>query len=476
VRRLGHYLDGREGLEFVDIGQIGEWGEMHLGQHIPNRWTTEQFEATGFSRSRYVAAYRQVIDTFVESFPHTRVFLNVGGHAEINEYAGIHGIHFRQDGLTPSGPTANVGQRFYVPWSRRGIQGNYEFHSGLEEMARRGWDLHATLVKGLEAPISYQNLNLASWKRLAEMPDDVRAELTETGRRIGFRFAPTEVRYWQRMRTRPNRPSRLRIEHTWHNGGVAPCYASYALRFSLDDASGRRVAEAIEFPIVPTAAWWPGEDVCLQSQVQFPAAIPPGDYVLKVGMCLPERPGCDIRLAIQGRDEQGQYRLGPIRVEAADDSARIVYEEHFEQGRGDWRPTKGMEADTVAGEGGGQVLSLQGHQDDVWSLAGTHQAIPVVPGGRYRLSCRMKVEMNEKRKAPSVKLGVIDADGKFLTNYNTNPYDLSRMGTWQEMKTTFESHDLAARGTLSLEKGGRHPIAECRVQLDDVVLELLESP
>ena len=86
IARLGKYLDGRSGLEFMDIRGIGEWGEMHLA-----RWTPEQLERTGYTDDRYVAAYRRVIDAFARAFPRTRVFLNVGGpkHQTINDYAAI---------------------------------------------------------------------------------------------------------------------------------------------------------------------------------------------------------------------------------------------------------------------------------------------------------------------------------------------------------------------------------------------------
>ena len=55
IRKLGEYLDGRPGLEFVDIGSIGEWGEMHL-----MRWTPQQLAETGYTEAKYVAAYRRV--------------------------------------------------------------------------------------------------------------------------------------------------------------------------------------------------------------------------------------------------------------------------------------------------------------------------------------------------------------------------------------------------------------------------------
>jgi hypothetical protein len=80
IADLGRYLDGRPGLEFVDIGSIGEWGEMHL-----SRWTADELRQTGFTEDKYIAAYRRIIDAFARAFPHTRVFLNVGDYDCIND-------------------------------------------------------------------------------------------------------------------------------------------------------------------------------------------------------------------------------------------------------------------------------------------------------------------------------------------------------------------------------------------------------
>ena len=98
IADLGKYLDGRPGLEFIDIGGIGEWGEMHLA-----RWTPAQLAASGYTPEKYIGAYRRLIDAFARAFPRTRVFLNVGDWATINDYAALHGINFRQDGPHPSG-------------------------------------------------------------------------------------------------------------------------------------------------------------------------------------------------------------------------------------------------------------------------------------------------------------------------------------------------------------------------------------
>ena len=477
IERMGACLDGRPGLEFVDIGMIGEWGEMHLGLHIPGRWTSEQLHETGFTHAKYVAAYRRIIDTFVEAFPNTRVFLNVGGHREINEYAAIRGVHFRQDGLKPSGPSANVGERFYVPWSRRGVVCNYEFHSSMNGMQEKGWDLHETIVKGLEAPISYLNTNLYSVSGLADASEEARRELRLAASRIGFRFAPTQVSYLERIRVAPGRPVRALVNHRWTNMGVAPCHESYAVRFSLVDESGACVAESVCYPSVPTSEWWPGSEIELSSVPSFEEDIAPGEYALKIGMFLPEKQGPTIQLAIEGRGDDGMYALGSIRAVAASVGPQMVYSEGFQGESTAWRASEGMEASLIAdpSQGGERCLQLAGSQEDAWGFAAASVSEDILPGSTYRLSCRMRIDDLDGTSTPSLKLGVADADGQHLANHNTPAYDLDRVGTWQDLSTVFVVGPQAARGMISLEKGGRQPVRSVRIWLDDVRLEMVEG-
>jgi len=99
----------------------------------------------------------------------------------------------------------------------------------------------------------------------------------------------------------------------------------------------------------------------------------------------------------------------------------------------------------------------------------------IQPGGKYRLTCRMRVDELDARITPSLKLGVADGDGNHLANHNTPPYDMKRPGTWQTLSTVFTVDPQAARGVISLEKGGRTRIGSIRIGLDDVRLELLEG-
>ena len=475
IADLGRYLDGRPGLEFIDIGSIGEWGEMHLA-----RWTPQQLRDTGYSEAKYVGAYRRLIDAFARAFPHTRVFLNVGDYATINDYAALRGLHFRQDGLTPSGPSADVGRRFYREYARRGVQCNYELYAGYDEMKQKGWGVRETFDKGLEDPISYLHVNLMGYAALGRAPAEVRAAVTDAARRIGYRFVLTRLGCPRTLRAGPGVRGRLLLETTWKNAGVAPCYESYALQWSLVNARGEDVAVHLTYPKTPTTRWWPGEEVTDAAVVPLPPGLAAGAYTLKVSMVKPEDPALRVQLGIAGRDAQGRYAVAGLpAVAGAPLPTAPAYAEGFEDGPGGWNAAPGMtarrDADAHAGRG---ALLLQGTQPGTaWNFAAVSLPAPVLPASLYHFSGWMKVDaLSPASNAPYFKIGLNDAHGHWLTNCTTNPYDTQKLGTWQHLEGDAETPLDAAAGDVSIEKGGLESHVTATIHVDDVRLDLQESP
>ncbi|MCD6362186.1 MAG: DUF4832 domain-containing protein, partial [Armatimonadetes bacterium] len=362
VAKLGEYLDGREGFEFIDMRGIGEWGEMHL-----QRWTPEQLEATGYTDTKYIAAYRRMINAYVEAFPHSLLFLNVGSRKflTIMDYAAAKGCHFRQDGLSPAGASNNVGEWLYKPYSRRGVICNFEFNKGYRGMQERGWGLPETIDAGLRAPVSYWNTNLC---RLSTAPDEVREQLTRAARRIGYRFVLTDLAYLPEVHADGEHPTRLLLFGAWRNDGVAPCYDSFALCWELVDAEGKTVASSLSFPETPTTQWWPGEEVHVASMVRIPADVPPGRYRLKMTMLLPET-GRHILLGIAGRDGHDRYDLVEIRVVEGASRSGVVYEEGFEGDARPWGTSQEMAAtiDDAAAHTGERSMLVSGSHERGWN-------------------------------------------------------------------------------------------------------------
>jgi hypothetical protein len=477
IRKLGEYLDGKPGLEFVDIGSIGEWGEMHLA-----RWTPQQLAETGHTEARYVAAYRRVIDAHVQAFPRARIFLNVGGqnHLTINDYAAIHGVNFRQDGLNPAGASYDCGEWLYQPYSRRGVICNFEFHSGYDEMLRKQWDVKTTIEKGLSAPISYLNTNLFGGAGYRKAPPEAQELLRNAARRIGFRFVLTSLRHAPQLRLYATQPSRLPLSATWRNDGVAPCYGSYAVQWSLTGPDGKPVVTQLEYPPTPTTLWWPGEEQHVAAVLRVPAGLPAGDYQVRVAMLDPEARQT-IRLALPGQDADGAYPLVKLPGVASAATNATVHESGFESAPevAAWHAVEGMKLSLSTEEPhtGASCLLVQGAAGRVWNYAQTRLATAAVPFGLYRLSAWMLVEQTDNpAKPPYLKLATNGPDGKWITNYSTDRYNVQQLGTWQRLEVTAELPANAATLDVALEKGDNTTPVALRLRLDDVRVELLEAP
>ncbi len=474
IAKLGEYLDGKPGLEFVDIGSIGQWGEMHL-----MLWTPEQLRDSGFSETRYNQAYRRCIDAHVRAFPNTQVFLNVGGqsHQSINDYAALRGVHFRQDGLKPGGASYNCGEWLYQPYSRRGVVCNFEFHSSWDGMVRQNWDHKQTIEDGLAAPISYLNTNLFGGSSYRQAPPEAIALLTDAAKRLGYRFQIPQMETAPEVSLAPGLPSRIRVATTWLNAGVAPCYDSFAIDWMLLDAAGEPVATERSFPIVPTTTWWQQEPVVEHSLLRVPAGTAPGQYRLAVRMLLPETDQT-IELDLADRDAAGRCLLAPVSLVPGDVVQPIVFEEGFE---GDL-PACGHGAQVTAevaagGHTGERSLRVAGSEQKGWNYASHRIPQPLLPGALYKLTIWMRVDSTDAppRLGPYVKLGVNDAEGKWIDNFSTGRYDLTKLGTWQELTGFVEVPVNGATADLAVEKGDNFTSVTIDLRLDEVRLELVEG-
>ncbi|MBT3381319.1 MAG: DUF4832 domain-containing protein [Lentisphaerae bacterium] len=475
--KLGEYLDGRQGLEFMDMRGIGEWGELHL-----QRWTPKQLEETGFTHEAYVLAYRRMVDAFACAFPGTHVFLNVGGqkHHTINDYAALRGIHFRQDGLKPGGASYNCGEWLFKPYSRQGVLCNFEFHSSYSGSLKKGWSAEATIEACLAAPISY--LNTGSWLGgggLRDAPEDAKRWLSLAASRLGYRLRLAELQVPETFSLREGRRSRIPLRQTWVNEGLAPCPESFAVEWSLHRAAdGEVVASQLQFPSVPTSNWEPGTaGVEAASLFSLPGETPVGDYQLKVAVVCPET-GRKIALAMGGKDAAGRYEVCSISgVPATGDGGGDVYVCDFGSGPDGWTGTAGMTIKAATDGRSGNAMRIAGKQESGWNYAAKSLDVPLVLGGRYKLTVWMCVDqINTSRHPPFVKLGVYDVHGNWLDNYGTAKYNLTKVGTWQELVGFADLPAEAVRGNLAVEKGVNAVPIQVDLRLDDVRLELIEAP
>jgi hypothetical protein len=270
-------------------------------------------------------------------------------------------------------------------------------------------------------------------------------------------------------------PGRLVLQQTWRNLGVAPCYDSYALRWSLLDQRGDVVTQTLTFPKQPTTLWRPGVPVALADMMSIPPATPPGMYRLAVEMLKPEASEARIQLGLAGQDAQGRYDLGAVRLQRAPRIPDVLYSSSSGTTIAEWQPAPGVSLSqgTDPGTGSG-TLHITGRQPGMsWQYASTR--VPASPYSHYRLSCWMKVNDIEPGLPPYLKIGINGPD-RWITNLNTNQYDLDRMGTWQLLEADGDTPPDAATLDLAVERGVFEPAITADIEVRDVTLTLLEAP
>jgi len=491
IRALGKKYNGMKGLEFVDIGAVGEWGESHL-----MRWSPEDKKKTGYTPTLYTRAYMRFIDLYREAFPNTPLALNCltsgAGHNDvIVDYAVSKGIWLRQDGLTPHYPRTGATAYYHQYFQR--VKTLYELCYSYQEMANRGMSAMATFKRGLEDRISYLNL-MGAWE-LRNMGDEDREACRYAARSIGYRLTPVAVEHQEAIRIDPTVQPRLWLKITWRNLGSAPCYAYLAIEIVLTSEKGEEVFRALEMPDKPTTLWMPGEDVVTFFSGELPKGLKPGVYSVRVALVDRVDESRHILLPLKNRDEQGRYTVCMIPGERRTTplSQPQIPGADFETDEAikNWWFAQGLKASLVKEDApqGRQCLRLEGKTGEGWNYAGTPN-IPLLPAAEYRLRGRMKVmEIDGVResvvagreggsiwsKAPYFKIGLVDADGKWFANVNTARYDLAKMGMWQELECTFVTDPRTGSGHFAVEKGDTQP-REVVLLVDDIRLELISAP
>jgi len=100
VKAMGIALSERRDVEFIDMRNIGVWGEMHFSLNRKGMWTHDELVKNGFSGKDYFEAYKSMILFYKEAFPMTALFLNIApGKEAIVKYAVKNRINLRFDGL-----------------------------------------------------------------------------------------------------------------------------------------------------------------------------------------------------------------------------------------------------------------------------------------------------------------------------------------------------------------------------------------
>lgn len=304
LRAAGARYDGSPGLDFVDVGTLGIWGEGHP-----------------IARSYGLATLRRHIEMHQRAFPRSllvaqddwaRWFREEG----LAETAGLDlarelGLTMRDDSLCVYADpslhySADLARAF---WPDRPVileMGHYDYAKQVG-----AWGDGARYLQAIEDYHgSYASVHANPIAFLAENADLVRRANLRLGYRLGLVEAswPTSVA----------KAEGLAVRSRWANAGVAPCLPGGHVAWSLLDASGNTCAVLVEegWSVRELEAGEVGQAPASAHESSFPLPpdLAPGEYTVCVSVG--DADGTPrLALPLAGDDGRHRYPLGRVRLQ-----------------------------------------------------------------------------------------------------------------------------------------------------------------
>ncbi len=308
IRSLGAHFDGHPYLESVDVSVVGYAGENN-GMSVLSEITM-----------------KALLDPYIESFKKTPLVVLIHGK-KANEYiTSKTDVGWRQDCLGDLGfwdqtpawnhmydyyPQTIIDYEMQDAWKKGPV--TFEicgiFDTWAMTQGFNTWDLKQPYTNDEIQYIIDQSLkwHMSSFNaKSSPVPDKWKPMVDDWLRKMGYRFILRNFKYPEQVRV--NRL--LTFESWWENKGVAPCYnRNYRMAIRLKNAA----SDIILVTDADITKWLPG-DAVFNDAVYIPYDFLPGNYELQVSIVDHQQRIPRIKLAIEGRDEEGWYTLGNIEV------------------------------------------------------------------------------------------------------------------------------------------------------------------
>jgi hypothetical protein len=291
IRALGARYDGHPGLESVDLAIVGAWGEG-AGSALLSQSTRAS-----------------LVDAYLDAFQKTPLLMLLTDE-KTNQYGISRGdVGWRVDCLGDMGgfnPNWNHMEDYYPQgiinfgmkdaWKKAPV--SFEVCWVMGKWKNENWDVDKIIDESLKWHISSFN------GKSSAVPEEWEPQVNRWLKRMGYRFVLRKFTYPAQVE--PN--GTLPFTSWWDNKGVAPCYKPFRLALRLRNSE----TSAILRTDADIKSWLPGDNV-YDSSVFVPVGVSLGIYELDLAIT-DENSEPKVRLAVEGRLEDGWYHLGAVKV------------------------------------------------------------------------------------------------------------------------------------------------------------------
>lgn len=314
IRALGARYDGDPDLDLVDISILAAWGEG-AGTNLLTDHTRRALLDSYLDSFHKTPLVTQLGDKKTVAYTLSRAWGGPGDSLATERRAASLDeerprVGWRADCLGDMGEfskTQNLMTDYYPEdiielglskqWKTAPV--TMEACGVMQNWLDHGWDISYIIDQAVKWHVSSFNAKSSA------VPAAWWPQVNGWLNRMGYRFVLRRFTYPGTI----DASRKLAFTSWWENKGDAPAYRRYpmALRLKSDTNSVVLVTGA------DVRTWMPGDNL-YNNAVFVPRTIPDGNYKLEIALVDPSTRQAKIQLAIAGKEPDGWYPLGTVKL------------------------------------------------------------------------------------------------------------------------------------------------------------------
>ena len=307
IKKLGKAWDNDSRVAYVEMGIIGQWGEMEFPDtkdEIKEAIAAEF--ASSFQNKLVMIRWPNTYNDDIYNFGY---YWDSWGHYDQRYYA------FHLNNVSPKWKTAVIGGETAYDWGNWLIQPGKNPNESLLRPVHRDYiineirSLHGNHIGWIA---NYDNTN-----------DSVRAGAALVQKALGYRFVVSEVTYPKRIETDTKFTCSFKVKNT----GSSPFYYNWPVEVSLLDPRTKQPVWKNTCTHLDIRSWFPGDkwdeatntytipaEINTVNQTFLLSGVPSGEYILALAILDPAGNRPCARFAIKNYYNGGRHPIGKVGV------------------------------------------------------------------------------------------------------------------------------------------------------------------